>query len=173
MSKYVKEMLINELSSRIGERTDILVVDSSKLDAISDNKLRAELRAKDITVLTVRNSLARKALNANGVTALDDLLTGPSTLVWGDEDIVSLSKEITKWAKDLDDFEVKGGSLEGSSLSSDDVEALSKSPSREELIGQVVGLILSPIRQLVSAVQGPGAYLAGQIEKIAEEKDED
>ena len=172
MSKYVKNMLIESVRVQLGEARDLLVVDASKLDANSTNRLRTALRDKSISVLTVQNSLARQALNGLGVTALDSILQGPSTLVWGGEDIVALSKEIAKWAKDLGELEVKGGALEGTALSAGDVEQLSKSPSREELIGQIAGLALSPGSRLSASLLGVGSMLASQVEQISEKDEE-
>jgi large subunit ribosomal protein L10 len=173
MSKRIKEMVIGELRNRIGDCRDMLVIDSSRMDAVSDNRFRLALREKDIHVLTVKNALARKALGDDGGTsALDEILSGPSALVWGGEDIVSLSKEISKWARDIKELEIKGGALEGTPLSADDVEALSKSPGREELIGRIVMLALSPGAQLVGALLGPGGTLSGQLKALAEKEGE-
>ena len=145
-------------------------MDSSRLDAISDNRFRLALREKDIRILTVKNSMALRALHAQDVTALDPVLEGPSSLVFGGEDIVSLSKEIAGWVKELGDelLAIKGGMVEGTTLSSGDVEELSKSPSREELIGQIVGLLLSLGSNVVGAVLGSGGRLAGAVEAIAD-----
>lgn len=169
MSKRIKEMVIGELRKRVGECRDMLVIDSSRMDAVSDNRFRLALREKDIHVLTVKNALARKALGGDdGTSALDDILSGPSALVWGGEDIVALSKEISKWARDIKELEIKGGALEGTPLSAADVDALSKSPGREELIGQIVMLALSPGAQVVGALLGPGGTVAGQLKTMAE-----
>jgi large subunit ribosomal protein L10 len=173
MSKRVKQMVIAEIRERIGETAELLVVDSSRLDAITTNKWRLALRQSDISVLTVKNSLAKKALSEAGVTGLDPYLEGSSTLVWGGEDIVALSREIAKWAREIKGLEIKGGTAEGTSLNAADVDALSKSPSREELIGQIAGLALSPGARLCGALLGPGGKLAGQIETIAEKADEE
>lgn len=169
MSKFVKNMLIEEITDRVGENRDMLVVDCSKLDAIAANKWRLALHEKDITALTVRNTLARKALNRAGVSALDPILEGPSTLVWGSEDVVALSKEIARWAKELEPLEIKGGTVEGETLDAEDVNQLSKSPSREELIGQIAGQILSPGANLAAALLGPGSTLASQLKTITED----
>ena len=144
MSKRIKELLVTDLQQRIGDTSEMLVVDSSRLDAISDNRFRLGLREKDIRILTVKNSMALRALHSAEVTALDPILEGPSSLVFGGEDIVSLSKEVAGWARELGDglLEIKGGMLEGITLSASDVDELSKSPSREELIGQIAGLLL-------------------------------
>jgi len=168
MSKVVKEMLIADIRDRIGESSELLVIDTARLDAITANKFRLALREKDISTLTVRNSLAKRALNQSGISSLDQILQGPSTLVWGAEDIVALSKEIAKWAKELGPLDIKGGTAEGASLSPGQVDELSKSPSREELIGQIVGLALSPGARLSGALLGPGGMLCGQIESISE-----
>lgn len=170
MSKRIKEMLVNDLQQRIGDTTEMLVVDSSRLDAISDNRFRLALREKDIKVLTVKNSMALRALHAREITELDPILEGPSSLVFGGEDIVSLSKEVASWVKELgsDLIAIKGGLLEGTTLSSGDVEELSKSPSREELIGQIAGLLLAPGANLAAALLGPGGKLAGQVETMAD-----
>jgi large subunit ribosomal protein L10 len=170
MSKRIKEMLVTDLQQRIGDTTEILVVDSSRLDAISDNRFRLALREKDISVLTVKNSMALRALHSREITELDPILEGPSSLVYGGEDIVSLSKEIAGWVDELgsDLIAIKGGVLEGTTLSKGDVEELSKSPSREELIGQIAGLLLAPGANLAAALLGPGGKLAGQVEAIAD-----
>ncbi len=167
MSKTVKEMLITAVRDRIGDNTDLLVIDSSKVDAITDNRFRIALREKEISVLTVKNSLAKRALNASGVDALDPVLDGPSAIVWGCEDVVALSKEISKWAKEIVELEIKGGVTEGTTLTAADVDSLSKSPGREELIGRIVMLIQSPGATLAGALLGPGGKLAGQIKAIA------
>lgn len=172
MSKRVKQMLIDDIRQRIGDTRDMLLVDSSRLDAVSANRFRLGLREKNISALTVRNRLAKKALNESGVTALDPLLVGSSTLIWGGEDIVALSKEIARWAKELTPLEIKGGALEGTTLSAEAVDQLSKSPSREELIGQIAGLILSPGGRLAAAIAGPGSYLAGQVKSIGDKETE-
>jgi len=129
------------------------------------------MRKKKISALTVRNKLAKQALKKAGLTALESFLHGPTTLVWGGEDIVALSKEIAKWAKDIEPLQIKGGTTEGTALSPETVEALSKSPGRKELIGQIVALMMSPGAQLAGALLGPGRKLASQVKKIADKEE--
>ena len=172
MSRQIKDMLIEDIQSRLGESRDLLVVDCSKLDANDANRWRLGLREANVSALTVKNSIARNALGRVGVEGLDEILAGPSTLVWGGDDVVALSKEISKWAKELDALEIKGATVEGESLDAAGVDALSKSPGRTELIGQIAGLMLSPGAQLAGALQGPGGQLAGCLKKISEEDGE-
>ena len=171
MSRRMKEMLIEEVGTRLKGVRDILVVDASKLDGVTANKLRLAMRKKKISALTVRNKLAKKALKDAGLTALDPFLQGPTTLVWGGEDIVALSKEIAKWAKEIEPLRDQGGNDRGDEPSRQTVDELSKSPGRVELIGQIAGLMLSPGAQLAGALLGPGGKLASQVKKIAEKEE--
>ncbi len=163
MSKVVKTMMIEDLRKRVGDTRDFLVVDAAKLDAVTTHKLRLSLKKQNIQALVVPNKLALRALKDIGVTGLDEFLAGPSTLVWGGQDIVALSKEITKWAAEIEPLEIKGGTVEGTAVNREQVEELSRSPSREELIGMVVGLILAPGARLAGALLGPGGTICGQI----------
>ena len=171
MSKRIKQLVISEIESRLGENRDFLVIDTSRLDAISANRFRLGLQEQSIGALTVKNSLAKRALSNMGVTALDPCLQGPSTLVWGAEDVVTLSKEIARWAGELKELDIKGGAVEGESLDAQAVDVLSKSPGREELLSIIAGLALSPGGHIAGAVLGAGGRLAGQVEAIAEGDD--
>lgn len=164
-------MIIEEVGARLNGVRDIVAVDASKLNGVTANKLRLAMRKKKISALTVSNKLAQQALKKAGVTALDPFLQGPTTLVWGGEDIVALSKEIAKWAKEIEPLVIKGGTTEGTTLSKETVDALSKSPGRVELIGQIVALMLSPGAQLAGALLGPGRKLASQVKKIADKEE--
>jgi large subunit ribosomal protein L10 len=143
----------------------------SKLDGVTDNKFRLEMQKKGIHLLQVKNSLAKRAFADQGFTALDQSLTGPSTLVWGADDIVALSKEIAKWVKDIKNLEVKGGSAGGQAIDAAGVESLSKSPGRLELLSIISGQILAPGSKLSSQLIAMGGKLASQVKKIADKEE--
>ena len=170
MGREVKDMVIADIQSRIGDVKDFIVVDCSKVDAITANRWRLALRKQQISALTVKNSVANNALKRKGIDGLSSVLSGPSTLVWGGDDIVALSRSVAKWAKEIKNFEIKGGTVEGESLDASAVDALSKSAGRLETIGEIAGLMLAPGRQLAGCLQGPGGRLAGQLKTLSEEK---
>jgi large subunit ribosomal protein L10 len=171
MSKVVKRMLIDDLRGRLGDNRDLLVLNTSKLTPDVDNQFRLTLRQKGIKLMTVKNSLAKVVLREAGVKGVDDLLAGPSVLVWGGEDVVALSKELAKWAKDVKEIEIKGGAIDGQTLDTKGVEDLGKSPGRLELLSKISGMLLSPAANLAGALLGPGGYLCGQL-KAQGEKEE-
>lgn len=168
MGRQVKDMVISDIQSRVGDARDFIVVDCSKMDAITANRWRLALRTERISALTVKNSVAANALARKGVKGLESVLTGPSTLIWGSDDIVALSRSMTKWAREIKNLEIKGGSVEGESLNAAAVDTLSKSAGRLETIGEIAGLMLAPGRQLAGCLQGPGGQLAGQLKTLSE-----
>lgn len=171
MSKFVKSLVMDELRKRIGDNRDFVVIDASKLDAFTVNKLRLELQSQGIFLLGVKNALAKRTFADMGVGGLDPFLKGPSVLAWGSSDMVALTRELTKRAVAHEKLEIKGAALDGSSLDSKQVEALSKSPGRIELIGKILTLIQSPGAQLAGALLGPGGRLAGQAKSISENEE--
>ena len=172
MSKEVKSLIIEEIQSRLGDCRDLLVANVSKIDAISTNKFRLALKKKGITILALKNSLAKVILEKNGVQNLGEALEGPSAIIWGAEDIVALAKEMTRWKKQIPLLELKGGAVDGQPINAAGVEKLSKSPSRLELIARIMGQLLSPGANIAGALKGPGGKLAGQLKAMAEKEAE-
>jgi large subunit ribosomal protein L10 len=171
MSKVVKQLMISDLQAQLGDCREVLVVDVSKLDGVTTNKWRLGLQKKQIRVLGIKNALAAKALADIGLPGVRDVLKGPSALVWGGEDIVALAKEISEAVRQLQKLEIKGGAVGETSLSAEQVDSLSKSPGRRELLAQIAGLIRSPGGMLAGAIQGPGGKLAGCVKAIGDKEE--
>ena len=171
MSRFIKEHIITELEDQLRDRGEVLVVDMSKLTGVDANRLRVELGQSNIETLGVKNSLARLAASRVGLEALNSILEGPSTLVWGGDDVVALSRQITKWAKELTALEIKGAAVEGQALYAAAVDKLSKSPGRPELLSKIAGLILSPGGNIAGALLGTGGTIAGQVKSHSEREE--
>lgn len=171
MSKKVKQLVMKELKQQLGDARSLLLVDASRLDANSTNEWRIALGKSDISVLTVKNTLARRVLADEGIDGLESAFAGPTTIVWGGEDVVELSRSIAKWAKELEALTIKGATIEGNILDEEGVIQLSKSPGRAELLSQIAGLMLSPARQVAGALLGPGGKLSGQVLAVSEKEE--
>jgi large subunit ribosomal protein L10 len=169
MSKYVKNLISDDLRRRLQGVDDALLVNMVGLDAINSNRLRAELRQKNIRVLVVKNSLARRAAAGTPLAAALDGLAGSAAICWGAGDIVTLAKEVTRLAGDqrFAPFAAIGGVLDGEKLSPEQVWEISKWPSREEVLGMLVGQVLGPGARLSSQVASVGGALASQIKELA------
>lgn len=173
MSKLVKDLITNDLKGRWDGVSDALLVDVAALEANNTVALRKQLREKDIHLLVVKNSLARRAAEGTVLGPAFEGLGGTTAVVWGAEDIVTLAKEVTKFAGDkaYEDFTTKGGVMDGAKLTAEEVKQVSKWPSRTEQLSMLMGQILSPGATLSGQLLAGGANLASQVKQVSEKEE--
>jgi large subunit ribosomal protein L10 len=168
MSKYVKEMMMDQFRSDLGGTTSVLILDFKGLDAVSEHKLRMDLRKKKIKIRALRNTLARRVFDEVGLGGLSGYLTGPSVAAWGGDGPAELAKEISDQVKKLKKPAIKGGAVDGTIVTPAQVEVITKLPSREALLGRVVALALAPVQRVVNLATAPASGLLGQLKTLSE-----
>lgn len=171
MSKFVKDLLTKDLVGRVEGVSDCLVVNVIGMESHETVQLRRRLRDKNIQMMVVKNSLARRATADTPLAPAFEGVNGPAAIVWGAEDFVSLVKEVTELDKDDEDFEkfeARGGVMDGEQLTKERVHEISKWPSRAEQLSMLVGQMLGPGSQLVAQLSGPGGALASQVNEAGD-----
>lgn len=170
MSKYVKNLVVEDIQRRLNGIQDALLVNVIGLDSGKTFLLRKRLREKNIQLLVIKNSLARRAAEGTPLAPAFEGIEGSSAVCWGSEDFVALAKEIIQIKKsgEFEKFEPRGGVLDGSKLTADKVQEISKWPNREEQLSILLGQILSPGATLLSQLNGPGGALLSQIKQKSE-----
>jgi large subunit ribosomal protein L10 len=174
MSKLVKDLITNELRSRLEGVEDAFLVDVIGLENNKNVALRQRLRKKNIHLLVIKNSLARRATEGTRLGPAFENASGTMAVIWGGEDIISLAKEVIQIVEDKEYSKVlpKGGVMDGQPLAADQIKAVSKWPTRHEQLCILSGQILSVGSKLSSQLLGAGSKLASQIKKKSEEGDE-
>ena len=168
MSKYVKELMMDQLKSDLDGSRSVLIVDLKGLDAITEHQLRRDLRKKSIKIRALKNSLARRVFSDIGLDGLSQFLSGPSVAVWGGDGVAELAKEISRQVKTLKKPAIKGGAVDGVVIGPAQVEDITKLPSREALIARVVSLALAPAQRVVSLASAPASNLLAQLKTLSE-----
>jgi large subunit ribosomal protein L10 len=168
MSKYVKELMMDQLRSDLDGSRSVLILDLKGLDAIGEFQFRRDMRKKSIRVRALKNTLARRVFSEMGMDGLSKYLEGPSVLVWGGAGVAELAKEVSSQVKTLKKPEIKGGAVDGVVIGPGQVEDITKLPSREHLIGRVVSLALAPVQRIVALANAPAAGLMSQLKTISE-----
>ena len=170
MSKPVKNLITESYRQRFEGVTGAVLVDIRGIESNVNNRLRNQLAQRQIKITVVRNSLAKLAFKGSDLEPVNEMLDGPSAMAYpmdGEVSVVNVARELIDVAKGVN-LEFKGALMEGIVFGPDQIEELSKYPTREEAQAQVVQLLLSPAQNLVGAVLGPGRQVASIVKAIQE-----
>lgn len=181
MSKRVKALLEKDLEKRLGGVDAVAVINPRGIDAIKTNKLRKTLAERGVKMTVVKNTLARRSGGRVGIAGFEVLLDGPSALVYGvsrpgaePTAIGNICRILIEQKKDkvlAQILELRGVFFDGEVYHGEKgVERVSKFPTREEAISEVLGAVLGAGSGLVAAIVGPGASLGGILTSIEEKK---
>ncbi len=170
MTRSQKEEVVRYLTEEFKNATAIVDCDYKGMTVPEIESLRRVAKEKGLKVRVVKNTLALIALKNNGVEDFE--LKDTNLLVWGN-DLVDLAKTVTDFAKDHKDrFKVKQGYFEGEVADAAKIEAYSKLPSKEELLGMLLSVWTAPLRNLLYVWNAPKQNFVTVLENIRQQKEE-
>ena len=168
MNRTQKEQLIGELKVQFEEAGAIIACSYKGLTVQQLESFRNLARKDDVKVKVVKNTLASIALSQAGKEGMT--LANDNIFVWA-EDQVSASKAVTKFAEDNDKFTVKAGFIDGEVVDAKAIEAYSKLPGREELLGMLLSTWTAPARGLVGVLSGVQREFVTVLNAIKDQKE--
>ena len=143
-----KQAIVAQLTEKIQNATAGVLVDYKGITVEEDTALRKECRENDVDYAVVKNTLLRFAFNNTGLSELDDLLNGTTSLALC-SDPVAPARVMADYAKKLNGkFEIKGGFMDGKAVDLDTINSLAAIPPLPILQAQVLGTMLAPITGL-------------------------
>lgn len=150
-----KQQLVADLAEKLKAAAAGVIVNYKGINVEQDTKMRKDLREAGIEYFVIKNTLLRFAVKECGFDALEDQLEGTTAIALSNDDVVAPAKVITKYVKELKDnteFAVKGGFMEGKVIDAATVSELGSLPTREQLMGQLVSVLVGPMRGLAVAL---------------------
>ena len=155
MARHDKVAAIEEVKQHLSDSAATLLTHYRGLSVTEMHELRAELRKADASYRVIKNTLSKRAMAEAGIEGLDDLLEGPTALVFCREDPVGPAKALKAFAKDHPDLLVRGGYLDGEVLDEAEAIKLADLASREELLAQLAGLMHGALANTARLLNAP------------------
>jgi large subunit ribosomal protein L10 len=171
MLKADKERIVGELTERLKNTPTLFVADYRGLSVTEIDELRTKVLDHGARFTVVKNTLTKRAAEAAGADSLLALLDGPTAIAFieADGDLVAVAKALADSARTTRVLAIRGGILDGSSISEEDVENLATLPPVEVLRGQTLGAITAPLMTVVGLIAAPVRDLIGLIDARIEQ----
>lgn len=151
LNRNEKAAVIEDVSAQAAKSQTLALAEYRGLTVEHLNKLRVDARAKGVYLHVLKNSLARRAVAGTPFEVVSESMVGP--LIYGfSEDAVAAAKVIADFAKGNDKLVIKAGAYAGKVLDANGVKALAAIPSKEVLLSQIAGLLMSPVQRIAAVL---------------------
>ena len=149
-----KKAIVTALEEQLKGAASGVLVDYSGITVEQDTELRNELRKNEVTYAVVKNTMVRRALDESGLSELDDVLHGNTSLATATEDPIAPIKVLADYSKKMgeDKFHIKAAFMEGKVLSKSEIAQLATLTSKKDLYAQLVGVLVAPVANLAAVV---------------------
>ena len=165
-----KQAIVEALAQRIQNAGAGILVDYKGITVAEDTALRTELRKDGVEYTVVKNTLTRKALDKLGMSELDSILNGTTSLATTENDPIAPFRILSDYSKKLGErFNIKAAFMEGKVLSEADIAGMAELPSKDALYAKVLGTMIAPITGLAVCLGQILEQKGGSLESAAPE----
>jgi large subunit ribosomal protein L10 len=166
LNRSEKQAVIDEVAGLAAKAQTLVLAEYRGITVADMTRLRSQARDKGVTLSVLKNTLARRAVAASAFEVVADQMTGP--LIYGfSVDAVAAAKVIADFAKTNDKLVIRGGAFGGKTLDVNAVKQLANIPSKEVLLAQVCGLLMSPMSRTAVVLGALAAKKGGASEEAS------
>ena len=166
LNRNEKAAVVSDVAAQAAKAQTLALAEYRGLTVEALNKLRVTARAQGVYLHVLKNTLARRAVAGTSFEVASESMVGP--LIYGfSEDAVAAAKVIADFAKGNDKLVIKGGAYGGKALDVNGVKALAAVPSKEVLLSQIAGLLLSPVQRTAAVLAALAQQKGGGAEAEA------
>ncbi|HYW35505.1 MAG TPA: 50S ribosomal protein L10 [Balneolaceae bacterium] len=165
-----KKAVVEEITDNLRQADAVYITNYSGMSVGEINDMRGEFYKEDVTFKVYKNTLVKRAMEeVGGYEDLYPHLVEQNAFAFVDEELAAPAKIFKKFNEEIDKPRFKAALLNNDYYGEEELNTLASMKSKSEVIGDIAGLLLAPISNIIRAVQAPGQNVAGAIEKIAEE----
>jgi len=166
MNRTKKHEVVDQLTEQLQRSPNLYLTDFTGLSVKRITELRRKLRAAGVEYAVVKNTLALRAMQSASVAGLDDVVTGPTAVVFAGTEPVAAAKVLAAFQKDNEALRLKAGFVEGKVLGPDEIKRLATLPSREELLSQLAGAMQAPLQGFAGALSALLYQFVGAVDAL-------
>lgn len=170
MNRSEKEASVEQLRADLEPDGHVVLTEYRGLTVEQMSRLRRQVRSASGTLKVMKNTLMRRAVEGTSKEVLGEFLTGPNALVYTKADPVPMVKVVAAASKEYAAMEVKGGVVEGRQLTAAEILRIAELPSRDEMLGKMLGSLMSPLQGFANVLQGVPRKLVYALEAIRQAK---
>lgn len=163
---------LKKLDKLFGETNTVILTEYRGLSVAEMTELRRAL-TQNVTLAVAKNTIIKLAANNAGVEGLDDKLTGPTAIAFVQGEAVDAAKAMKSFAKDHKAFVVKGGYMDGSALSAEQIEAIAEMDNRETTLAKLAGALQGTMAKAAGLFAAPASQMARLSAALQEKKGEE
>ena len=168
LNRSEKQTVIDEVTGLAAKAQTLVMAEYRGITVADMTKLHSQARSQGVTLSVLKNTLARRAVAGSPFEIVSDQMTGP--LIYGfSVDAVAAAKVVADFAKTNDKLVIRGGAFAGKTLDVNGVKQLASIPSKEVLLAQICGLLMSPISRTAVVLSALAAKKGGGDAPAAEE----
>lgn len=167
-----KKEVVEDISRNLSESGAVYITNYSGMSVSEINNLRGKFFEQNITFKVYKNTLVRHAMkDAGGYEEMEQHLTEQNAFVFVNEELAAPAKIIKKFSDEFNRPQFKAAIIDGDYYPGEQLDALAAMKSKSEVLGDIVGLLMAPISNVISALQAPGKAVAGALETIADREE--
>jgi large subunit ribosomal protein L10 len=170
MKRTEKEQAVAVLESDLAKSQNAVLLGFAGLKVPEVTELRRQVRNTKSKYVVVKNTLALRATHGTPLEAMSKHFVGPTAVAYNEDNPVALAKVLTAFAKTNPNLVFKGAIVDGRPIEAKQIAAIAELPTGEELVARLLFLIQSPLRRLVTVLNGPVRNLALVMAQIADQK---
>ena len=170
MKRAKKKQLVEGLHEKLSRAKALILTDFRGLNTSAMNELRNQLREASVEYRVVKNTLMSRASDGTDMAILKDYFSGPSAAALSYDDPVVPAKVLSRFGEEYAALKIRAGVVDGKVVDADAIERLSKLPSREGLLAQLLSVLNGPARSLLTVLNGVPRNFVAVLRAIGEKK---
>lgn len=171
MNRDEKAGKVRDLNETFSKAKFAVVADYRGLKVTELEKLRGELRQNSAVIQVAKNTLLKLAVEGTQYESLGESFTGTTAIAFSFDEPIGPAKVLSDFAKEYKSLEIRSAVMDGKVISAEDVKALAKLPTKDQLLGQLCGVLAAVPTGLVRTLNGVGSNLVYVLQAIKEQKE--